>query len=115
MTKNMTRLKSFLPSELVFDDEETKDVLKFFFRTDSRFIDQATVSDNLRNLAQRLLIEAIDASAAMSWMEIAFRWSVNPGSGVKKALAKLGRKAATKWFKHYKGTDLVNAKIFMIV
>ena len=112
MTNEWIQLKSFSKAELIFGDAETRAVLKFFFEADGQIIDAVPVTDSLRNFAQGLLVEAVDASYALSWVEVAFRWAVNPGPGLKKALEKLGRKAARHWFRHLKDQSLLQAKIY---
>lgn len=107
------RLRDFSEAELIFDKAETKEILKFFFQAESQQIEAIQISNELRNLAQGLLVAAVDASYAMGWIELTFRWAVNPGSGMKKALQKLARRAARYWFKHLKSNQsLTDAKIY---
>lgn len=112
MSAQQIQLRDFSESELIFDEQETKDVLKFFFPSSGQQIDQAQITNELRNFAQGLLVEAVDASYAMGWVELTFRWAANPGSGVKKALRKLASRAAKYWFKHLKNQSLVDAEIY---
>ena len=86
-------LRNFSEPELIFDEQETKEILKFFFQADRQKIESIQITNELRNLAQGLLVAAVDASYAMGWVELTFRWAVNPGSGLKKALQKLARRA----------------------
>lgn len=112
MPNEMVQLRSFSEEELLFDDQETKAVLQFFFPTEAGQIAAATITKEHRNLAQGLLVEAIDASYGMGWIEQVFRWSVNPGSGVKSAMTKLARRAVKQWFKHLKDQNLIEARIY---
>lgn len=112
MATEWVQLRNFAEAELIFDEQETKDILKFFFRADRHQIDAVQVTNEIRNLAQGLFVEAVDASFAMGWIELTFRWVVNPGSGVKKALLKLAGSAARHWFKHLQNQSLANAKIY---
>ena len=106
-------LRNFNESELIFDEQETKEILKFFFQADRQKIESIQITNELRNLAQGLLVAAVDASYAMGWVELTFRWAVNPGSGLKKALQKLARRAVRYWFKHLKqDQSLTDAKIY---
>ena len=106
-------LRNFNESELIFDVQETKEILKFFFQADRQKIESIQITNELRNLAQGLLVAAVDASYAMGWVELTFRWAVNPGSGLKKALQKLARRAVRYWFKHLKqDQSLTDAKIY---
>ncbi|NMG68687.1 hypothetical protein [Parazoarcus communis] len=104
-------LREFLPSELIFDDRETRDILKFFFPRDFQVIDASVITDAVRAFAQGLLIEAIDATAALGWVETLFRSTANPGAGVKQILRKLATSSAKRWFKNSKDMDLSSIKI----
>ena len=82
-------------------------------QSDGQQIESIQISNELRNLAQGLLVAAVDASYAMGWIELTLRWVVNPGAGLKKALQKLARRAARYWFKHLKSNQsLTDAKIY---
>lgn len=111
MSAGFVTLRDFSETELIFDEAETKDILKFFFQHLRQRIDTATITTELRNFAQGLLVEAIDATYALGYIEIIWRTSYNPGSGMLKALSKMGRKAAKHWFKHATQQDLLKAKI----
>lgn len=107
------QLRNFTEAELIFDEQETKEILIFFFDADQQLVESKKITSELRNLAQGLLVAAVDASYAMGWVEMAFSWSANPGAGFKKAVQKLARSAARHWFKHLKhGQSLINAKIY---
>jgi hypothetical protein len=112
MATEYFRLRDFSDADLIFDDEETKGILAFFFPTERAAIDAATVSRPLRNFAQGLLVAAVDASYAMGWVELTFSWVTNPGSTLKKALGKLGKKALRYWFKHATDKDLRDVKVY---
>lgn len=111
MSTDYVTLRNFIEGELIFDEIETRDILKFFFRHLRERIDAATVTTELRVFAQGLLVEAIDATYALGYVEIVFRASYNPGNGMSKVLAKIGRKAAGNWFKHATQDDLLKAKV----
>lgn len=107
------QLRDFTEAELIFDEQETKDILNFFFQTDRGLVDSTQITNELRNLAQGLLVAAVDASYAMGWIELTFRWAANPGAGLNKALQKLSRRAARHWFKHLEhGRSLTDARIY---
>jgi hypothetical protein len=111
MSGSFVTLRNFSEHELIFDETETKDILKFFFQHHRQRIDAATVTTGLRNFAQGLLVEAVDATYALGYVEILLTAFYNPGSGMKKALMKAGRNATRHWFKHATDHDLHNAKI----
>lgn len=104
-------LREFLPSELLFDERETRDILKFFFPMDFPAIDATVMTDAIRGFAQGLLIEAIDATAALGWVEALFRSTANPGAGVKQLLRKLAKNSAKRWFRNAKNMELESMKI----
>ncbi len=83
-----------------------------FFSPEATQIASAVITKEHRNLAQGLLVEAIDESCGMGWVEQIFRWSANPGSGVKSAMTKLARRAAKQWFKNLKDENLIEARIY---
>jgi hypothetical protein len=118
MAKKQVTLRSFAPDELVLDEEETKTVLKFFFPADSTKIDNLTINNRVRNFAQGLLVEAIDATYAMGFVQALWESFSNPAKltkGLDKALIKFAKKASKHWFKHATETDLMNVKIYETV
>jgi len=112
---NLVTLKTFTSSELIFDTDETKAILKFFFKSQHNLINTLNVTDNIRSFAQALLIEAIDATYAMGFVEAIFKSSSNPGAGIKKLLKKFTKKATEHWFKHASEKDLLNIEVYEII
>ena len=112
MAGEMVQLRNFSEAELLFGDDETKSILRFFFRADRQQIDSLEPTREIRNLAQGLLVAAVDVSYAMGWVEQTFRWVANPGVGLKQALQKLARRAARHWFEHLKNQSLSEARIY---
>lgn len=111
MSRSVVTLRSFSENELIFDTDETKEILRFFFPHRRPQIEIAAITPELRNFAQGLLIEAIDATYALGYIEIVVKALNNPGAGMAKILSKIGRKAAKHWFKHATQKDLLKAKI----
>jgi len=112
MGTERVQLRHFSDAELMFDEHETKSILRFFFQADREQIDSLEATREIRNLAQGLLVAAIDVSYAMGWVEQTFRWVANPGAGLKQALQKLARRAARHWFSHLKDRSLSEARIY---
>lgn len=112
MATEYMHLRNFSEAELMFDEQETKDILKFFFQADRQQIESIQITNELRNLAQGLLVAAVDASYAMGWIDLTFGWVVSPGPGMKRALQKLALRAARYWFKHLKNQPLNETKIY---
>lgn len=106
-------LQHFTKSQLIFDDKETKDILIFFFPYDRQLISNAVITQPLRELAQRLLVAAVDASYKIGWVETLWKATAFPGTGVRKSLKKLAKKAAMHWLKNIiHRSDLEHAKIY---
>lgn len=104
---------SFSADELIFDETETKAILKFFFRNDHKYIDDIAIDDKIIGFAQTISIEAVDASYAIGYVKIIYNvFYMRPPTKVSMALKKFGKKAATHWFKHARATDLTQIKIY---
>lgn len=111
MSGNFVTLHHFNEGELVFDENETKEILKFFFLSLRQRIELTAMTTELREFAQGLLVEAIDATYALGYVEVIFKTFYNPGHGMAKVLSKAGGKLAKHWFKHATQRDLIKAKI----
>ncbi len=113
---NYKKLRQFSTEELLFNEEETRTVLKFIFKpTDHDLIDSLPMTDYLRGFAQGLLVEAIDASHAIGYVQGLFRSVKNPVKGALKILKTFGKNASQNWFKYASVTDLQNAKVYNFV
>jgi hypothetical protein len=104
-------LKNFQDSELIFDEQETRQILIFFFPDDKSTIDNATINNNIRNFAQGLLVEAVDASYAMGYIEALFK-SVCRFKGPADFTKTFAKKAMRHWFEHATQQDLMRVKIY---
>lgn len=110
------QLRKFSKNELLFDEKETRVILKFIFKeADHKLIDSIPMSDALRGFTQGLLVEAIDASYKIGYVESIFRASANPNQGAIKILKSFAKKAAVHWFKNTKAHDLQNVKVYQFV
>ncbi len=68
----------------------------------------------MREFAQGLLVEAVDASYALGFVEAIFKGAyAQPGKSAIAFLKTFARKALAKWFKHAKHTDLANLKLYL--
>jgi len=106
-------------TELVFDVEETKLIMKFFWPTFADDIDKATITNFTRSAVQSTLIAAIDASYQMGFVD-----SLYSAFGMKrmadfkklaKTIKKLTIKFVRQWWKHATEKDLQNVKIYEAV
>ena len=112
---NLVTLRKFNSTELLFDEEETKQILKFFFKSQHHTINQLKINDKVREFAQGLLVEAIDASYAMGFVEVLFKATANPTAGAKKVISQFAKKAAKHWFKHATTENLLKVEIYEMV
>ncbi len=113
---NYKKLHQFSAEELLFNEEETRIVLKFIFKTTHHdLIESLPMSDYLRGFAQGLLVEAIDASYAVGYVQGLFESVRNPVKGARKILKSFGRKASQNWFKHASVHNLQNVKVYNFV
>jgi len=88
------QLLTFRKEDLFFNEEETRTILKFIFTpTDYGIIDSLNINNHVKGFAQGLLIEAIDASYAIGFVEAIFRSTSNPTKGAMQILKTFGRKA----------------------
>lgn len=108
-------LKHFKKDELVFDELETRQILIFFFPSEPQFIESMPVDDKVREFAQGLLLEAIDTSYEVGFVEALFRSVANPSQGMKKIIKKFAKKSLKHWFKHATHRDLMHPKIYDFV
>jgi len=94
---NSVHLKKFSSDELILDESETRTVLKFFWPQESvatRIDESLIVTDSVREFAQALLVEAVDASYQVGFIEAIVRSTANPTRGAVKVLKDFGKRAA---------------------
>lgn len=113
---SLITLKRFSAEQLVLDDHDTIVVLSFFFPADTSLINRIAIDDTWRSFAQGLLVEAVDASYALGYVDIAMQvFYPSSASRSGEVLALLNRfalRASQHWFKHRRSKDLMSAKIY---
>jgi len=110
------KLREFKKDELLLNEEETTIILKFIFESvDYEYIDKLTINDAVRGFAQGLLLEAIDASYAVGFVEAIFRSTANPTKGAVTIIKSFAKKALKHWFKHATANDLHDVKIYEFI
>jgi hypothetical protein len=113
METSLIGLKKFEPSEIIFSDEEIIQILLFFFPGYEGSLANFSMNHSMREFAQGLLIEAIDASYAMGFVEIIFRNAyAQPGLDAKSFIKTFAKKATKAWLKHLKPIDFEKVKIY---
>lgn len=108
-------LRQFAAAELLLDEREARQVLQFIFRRQGVLMGRMPITDKVRGLAQGLLVEAVDASYALGFVDALVHATASPGAGMKRVLLRFGRKAARHWFKHASAQDLLDIRIYEIV
>lgn len=107
-------LKHFSPSELLLDRAEAARVIGFFWPDQSVSAPNFTTED--RAFAQALLVEAIERSYDLSYVELLFKsfYMKVPASfdSVRKMVQKFAREALKIWFKHATPADLLHPEIY---
>lgn len=101
-------------SQLLFDEKETIAIFSFFWPDKAAAFNEMTVTTGARQLAQTILIAAIDASYAMGWVDALFR-SVSKPTNLAGLGKKLAKNFVKHWWKHAKVKDLENVKIYETV
>ena len=112
---NHYQLRTFTTDELIFNEQETLDILKFFFIKDHALVDSLTMSDHLRGFAQAILLLAIDLSYNVGYLKSLLQSTANPTQIPTSILKKFAKHSALHWFKHAKANDLQNIRIFIFI
>lgn len=111
------QLRDFSPSEIMITRDEAWAILKFFWPDTSLSVGDINAQD--KNFAQGLLVEAIDRSYAMGYVNILFNTFYGKVAGspidVLKLVKTFAMKAAKHWFKHIGAHGLSKAEIYRTV
>lgn len=107
-------LKKFSDGEIALSAQEAWEVLNWFF-TGGASLGPGGLTANDRSFAQALLVEAVDRSEQIGWIQSLWSATANPSTSVKAVLAKLALKAAKDWLKSGKPTNFRDAKIYTMV
>jgi hypothetical protein len=109
-------LQHFSGNDLRLSTEEARKVLKFFFPNDN--IDYINITDEDRSFAQALLVEAIDASEKMGYVQIIFEEFETPPNDfgfIKELAKKFMKQALVNWFRNASGKSFSDPKIYLTV
>jgi len=101
-------------SDLIFDAEETRSILGFFWPDSSARIAAMEPTVGVRRFAQQLLIAAIDASYAMGYVEALFNalTSRKMPQNLKTLAKRFARNARKHWWKHVQMDELEDVRIY---
>lgn len=107
-------LRHFSSNELLFDQQQTFTILRYFGLEPG--IQAASLTDEDRSFAQALLLEAVDASYEMGYVNIVFDvFYMKPAisfAKVRDMAKEFLEKAAEHWFEHATKEDLRDPKIY---
>jgi hypothetical protein len=107
-------LKHFRKDEILISPDQAPTILRYFFGLNTDLPDQLTDDDVA--FAQALLLEAIDESYAMGYVQALFEsfYGKPPASldSVKDMIKDFVKAAAKHWFTHARGEDFANPKIY---
>jgi hypothetical protein len=107
-------LKHFNGQEIKITQNDAFAVLRFFWMEPGVLPQQLTNED--LSFAQALLVEAIDRSYDMGFVELIFRnfYGKIPSSfeAIRNMVKSFAKAAAKHWFEHATNKDLENPKIY---
>lgn len=106
-------LQHFHAAQLRLTRAQAAQILEFFFPDQP--VSPDSLTDDDIGFAQALLVEAIDASDEMSYVQILFEktYMKAPSASIIKSLAKsFLKQAAKQWFRHATGKDWDDPKIY---
>lgn len=118
---SIVSLKIFSKDQLILTSEETRIVLCFFWPQYTDRINGTTMTDRLRELSQAVLVEAIDATYAMGYVDALYQGIVSAiiptdrSNSTIRLIKKFARSASSHWFKHATARDLASVKIYETV
>lgn len=112
-----TNLRNFSQDEILITKNEAWSILRFFWP--NHRIEEKDITFRDMNFAQGLLVEAIDASYKLGFVEIVFNnaFLKVPGgfSDVKKMIKKIVKESTKHWYKHLGKNKFDDATIYIIV
>lgn len=121
MSAEYVNLRKFTPDEIIFDDEQIITILLFFFPGYDSSLNSFVMNHSMREFSQGLLLEAVDSSYAMGYVELVAEMVAGlikkpTSEKMRKVLKDFAKKAAKHWFKHLEQiTDLSKIKIYETV
>jgi hypothetical protein len=111
--RNDVYLKHFQKNQIIISKNDARSVLIFFFGNKVPPAEQITDDDVA--FAQALLLEAIDKSYAMGYVNAifdVFYMKVPTPDSFKDMIKEFAKNAAKNWFDHATGKDVSDPKIY---
>lgn len=103
MSAHSIYLRKFCPEEIVFDDDEVREILAFFFPNDKSVINNVQLTHSMRSFAQGMLLAAVDRSHDLSVMRRLINLVYRKHTHLGRLLRKLRREAPREWFRYARG------------
>jgi hypothetical protein len=107
-------LLKFSPDEIKLSQQDAFRILRFFLLEPGVLPQQLSAED--RGFAQALLVEAIDRSYDMGFVEILFKSFFmkipTDFKAIQDMVKEFSKQAAKHWFKHATGADLRDPRIY---
>ena len=108
----LLKIPDLADHELIYDENETRQILIFFWPNRAAEVGGLEIDNHARRLAQAALMAAIEGSYAMGFLDALGRTVARPGSGIKELAKKLARNFVRHWWQHTRRHDLDDVKIY---
>lgn len=112
MSTYLISVPDFSDGELLYSENETRLILKFFYPGQAAAIDGMTIDNEARRLAQTMLVGAVDGSYAIGFIEALVRSLARPHQKIRTLTLKLATRFAKHWYRHATQSDLKEARIY---
>jgi hypothetical protein len=99
-------------SQLVYNEEETRQILKFFWPDLEVTIDNMTIDNDARRLAQVAMIAAIDGTYAYGYIAGLFHTLSRRNLNLRQLGRRLARNFVRHWWEHATQRDLEDVQIY---
>ena len=113
----MNTLRHFKAEEVLLTNEQAARVLRYFFPDQP--INPSDATPNDMAFAQALLVEAVDSTTKMGYVEELFTSTYMKVpvdfSLIEDVVKGLSKRALKNWFQHATGNDLKDPKIYEAV
>ncbi len=102
-------------ANLIYNEDETRQILKFFWPHYADSIDDLAINNDVRRFAQQMLIAAIDASYAYGCIEGLFMAVTHRNRNIGQLAQRLARNFIHHWWQHTRQRDLDDVQIYEYV
>jgi hypothetical protein len=107
-------LQKFKSDDILFSDKECWQILVFFFGGNSG-ISVNSLTDNDKSFAQAILIQVIDLSYSMGWIECLFKETMKLEPSIKGIVKALAKKSVKDWWKKTPLDKIEGQEIYLSV